>query len=354
MTLDPAAPAASHSMPVASSPSTPSESTRAERLPYLLAWDHVAVMRIPVAMLRCEPGLFDSKWFDYRFTHPSRATEVFADEYAKAYQVFWRKYRDVTEAPLKQGFRGDSLFASSPHTVTSTWAARQAADVLGMPYGFFISRALEIVLRRWKNPRLPRPNQLLRPELVPELIEQWDEWCGSQLMRAEHKRYLNCNFRGEPAQLAHHEWLVAQIWARHGHPRVIGHVCFELQQLPEARARAEFGDERVDRARAEVSGSAPLEPLSETAFRVQMPIGCFGVPHAPQSTDKACSTCRHFAACATASDGMLASIKMSRGTTDPVGARKKAQDRARQRRCRARKRAEKAAALARGTPGAGS
>src|SRR5258707_10123655 len=88
-----------------------------------------------------ERNLDQTKWFDYRFLTPMEATEAFASAYQQEFQDRYGKNIDTEESKGKTGTRGNNWKSNSREFI-SFWGARQFADELGVPYGFFVEHAL--------------------------------------------------------------------------------------------------------------------------------------------------------------------------------------------------------------------
>src|SRR4051812_30836313 len=117
--------------------------TRDEELVHACSWTAGNIAGEDAAR---ERDLMEFKWFDYRFMTPFQATEAFATAYLAAYRRKWSTYLSTEEAANKKAFRAGD-WRSDRSERTSCWKARQAADLLGMPYDFFCEQALEFALR---------------------------------------------------------------------------------------------------------------------------------------------------------------------------------------------------------------
>jgi hypothetical protein len=292
--------------------------------------------RVRPELLKFEPSLSGTAWYDYRFQHPAERTALFAQHFKQQYSIAYCRYFDHEEGKLKEGIAKGNLFLTAQRTLISLWRARQTADCIGVPYELYVSRAIESLLRgRMKRP--PRPNQIFDNRTAKKVLDDWWEYCGAKVFYSSLPAYRNENFRGEAAQIAHHDWIVVQIKRRHSPPYLIAKFCYEEQLLPMERALHEFGEERLAKARSAYSGSVPsavaVPKLSE------LRPGCFSVPHAYQTGDAACGACLHREPCELSSSGAVAAIVAKFGSDDPVCSRQKMKARDRQRRLRAKRRA---------------
>jgi hypothetical protein len=225
-----------------------------------------AVERVGADVMREERNLYTTKWFDYRFLSPSEATDLFTSEYSKAYKLGWSMYEDKGEAEFKSGLLDISKFhrpspkftANLKRENTSLWRARQCADSLGMPYDFLIRETIHALMDSGHCHTMPRPNQiagaLTRETIRNRVTLRWTDWADVNFnsMISRLPQYMNHAYLGLHAQDAHRDWVVERL--RHGHPLNVGRACYISQTLPEDRALALFGAERIAQAQDEVKG----------------------------------------------------------------------------------------------------
>lgn len=284
-------------------------------------------------LLAEESYLYTTKWFDYRFMSPLVATELFASEYQKIYRRKWAATFDRDEAGKKQGLRKGGITAGGAE-LTSIWHARQIADGLGLPYDFFISRAMDAATGRGAR-HLPRPNQLYHGWNCQRALAAWEESINESFRPSELPQYRNEAFCGLHAQIAHRQWVVDRIKARSMPPYLIGKSCFILKALPVDIAISEFGVDRVNRARQEVADeiSVDHEILRDDEFWPS----CMGVPRAHTSGMEPCASCAKQGVCRTIGERLITKVREKHGSEDPIVARKRAQTAARVRKHREQK-----------------
>lgn len=299
---------------------------------------------IPPERLKIESDLMRMKWFDYRFMHPAAATALFALHYEQEFRWAWRKHVDVETVDRKQPLGFKDLFTlntqgfspSMRGDVSALWQARQVADAIGVPYGFYMYEAFERLMRRgWK--RLPRPNQLSDDKGMQKLAEAVEK---SWLERADavaweryatDPRYRNEFYRGEFTQDDHHDWVLRIDRRRLFSPGHIADLCFQKQLLTTGLIRARVG-ERVSEAISEASSYGFVSnPMPEGVITDTRP-GCHGVPHAYQGDSEACRRCQHQKTCVALAAETLNTIETTLGDRDPVALREREQARERQRR----------------------
>jgi len=298
--------------------------------------DHITFgARVSKKQMAKERFCYMHKWFEYRFMSPADATRKFADDYKAAYRRHWRETRSIDDADKKAGIRGDDWMSNS-RELTSFWSARQHADTLGVPYPFFILRALEAAERRGAR-QPPRPNQLFKEQNLVHVLKEWKRFIDDGGFRMlDDPAYREENFRGLHAQIAYRDWIVERIKVRHARPDLIGRCVLLERVLPVDRATHEFGQDRLADARREAAGSdtAPVWKFST----MQILPACFGLAQVETPASEPCVNCPVRAACLK-SAAMVGNALIARhGTLDPVGARALALNAARQQRFRDRQR----------------
>jgi hypothetical protein len=294
-----------------------------------------------------ERGLMETKWFDYRFMSPLTATNEFVRNYVAAYRRKWGKSFSTEEASHKLAIRG-GYWRSSQTEFISFWRARQFADELGVPYDQFCDHALEVLLRKGYT-RPARPNQLYAEKnkwaIAEQVMAAWQEYCSDvDFMTSKLPQYHLENFRGQPAQHAHQDWVVEQIRRRDMRVGAIVKACLEDNVLPASRARFEFGPTRFERAREEAANMAQPGSLGRAVDDHELRPSCFGVLHAYDGAAPACEACLFSRHCKSMTDTLSRHIVSRFGGDDPVLARKQSMTRKRVNLHRARKRAAAEAA----------
>ncbi|GAB1715044.1 MAG: hypothetical protein NTAFB05_00860 [Nitrobacter sp.] len=294
-----------------------------------------------------ERGLMRTKWFDYRFMSPLTATDEFVRNYVAVYQRKWDTNFSTEEASHKLAIRG-GYWRSSQTEFISFWRARQFADELGVPYGLFCNHALEFLLRKGYT-RPARPNQLYaeknKQAIAEHVMEAWREHCFDlEFMTSKLPHYHLKNFRSQPAQHAHQDWVVEQIRARHMRIGAIVKACLEDNVLPAARALFEFGPARFERAREEAANMAQPIAIPTPVDMNELRPSCFGILHAYDGAASACEACMFSGHCKSVTDTLSTHIVGHFGGDDPVLARKRIKTRKRVNDHRARKRAAAEAA----------
>lgn len=235
--------------------------------------------------IEMEPGLYRAKWFDYRFLNPVQATYAYAHEYVRFYKQAYAKNYDSIRAEHVKPLDIENLFQepASPsriagetdqqwerrqveHTrkikrhkkrISGIWRGRMFADAMSMPYAEYLEFAFHWTMRYWKQPYLPRPEQLYTDLVIDRAATAWEERSGAQLYFSELPQYKNGVYAAMMQQLqdprydgkalqsqnAHHEWLLNQMWSRHDRPDLFAKLIWEDQVLPEDKVRERLGEE---------------------------------------------------------------------------------------------------------------
>jgi hypothetical protein len=206
----------------------------------------LAVTKIPQHIRENEAELRTSRWFDYRFMTPAEATYLFAAEYRHAYIEAFKRTRDIRTADKVRPFSPDDIFESKE--LTAMWQARQAADMIGCRYEFFLRFAfLRFEHRGWRF--FPRANQLSPEELVLDIRDAWATECRASLQVAQLPIYRAEAYAGVPEQDEYHEWLCGQVKHRE-HPHLaLSRLVYSDPILPEQVAEKHFSAEILKRAK---------------------------------------------------------------------------------------------------------
>jgi hypothetical protein len=281
-----------------------------------------------------ERSLYGRKWFDYRFLSPIAATTRFYDLYQDVYRWKYATTIDTLEAEKKTGVSRKPTRGE----LTSFWRARQFADELGVTYEIFLEAAFQVfILNGWS--RLPHVNQLYgdkNREVITSAVKSlWAEHINSRFTISLLPQYREESYRRLEAQIDHRNWVMDQIKARHGSPHSIGRACYIHRVLPEDDARLEYGQERLDQAKAEIAfdGLVPDEP---SVAELALP-SCYGLPGAPDAGGGRCDECPQFRWCLKVETIVRNAIAKKLGSDDPVVSRRKAQGRKRTAKFRAKK-----------------
>jgi hypothetical protein len=302
-------------------------------------------------LLEREREVADKKWFAYRFMSPIAATKHFAELYSKAFKAHIRFIRDRDEAQLRQGL-GQKIFNKPSRSLTELWHARQRADELGLPYELLIEFGFEFAREGgWKNP--PRPMQLFGsaesdiawPLKIEKFLEDRlplvvDRFADLPQYRVENYRHLPVQdeFR---AYLVDHLGASTKPWAF----RLTG-PCIEKRHLPVLFAiklapkdqRGRIMTELRLELESELLVQAPKESLPKIAF---VP-ACFGLATSDPAASR-CSSCPFTVYCQhmskVASAEMIKRHGSVSGLKDERDEKRKAGQRRRTARCRAKKKA---------------
>lgn len=208
--------------------------------------DRIAASVVGIALLRKEPDLFESKWFDYRHLHPLLATQKFMHEYRAAHREAMQARVGMDDAIRAHGTKNMLLTDAGKREFTSFWKARQKADELGMPYGFFCRTAMT-TSARWGWPYTPRPMQLYSDEMVERTKDAWAEFALNNAPLATHPTYLASDFASAPDQIAYQRWLAKHIQLRR-HPEFLARTLLDKGHLHRVTAEQFVGPDIVRKA----------------------------------------------------------------------------------------------------------
>lgn len=199
----------------------------------------IAAQNIAPELLALEPGLYKTKWFDYRRLHHSMATMLFAHYYRQAHAAAVVKYFDRNNTN-SYGLRSNNIFALPRQDRTGLWKARQTADRLGIPYPIYIRSAIEHCLANCFS-RMPRPSQLYSDGAQAAAADAWKEHTSGSLTLPLDPWYRMENFVGHRDQKEFQAWLLAHVGERRSPEYALAHVVYREPHLPEDAARERFG-----------------------------------------------------------------------------------------------------------------
>jgi hypothetical protein len=293
--------------------------------------NRLTALKISKLQAAHERNLDQTKWFDYRFLTPMEATEAFAIAYQQAFEYRYGQNIDTEESKGKTGTRSND-WKSNSREFNSFWSARQYADELGLPYGFFVEHAMKHLLRSgWQH--IPRPNQLygdkVRDAVVKEVLDRWAEWTTARFIFSELPQYLVENFNGSPAQIAHREWVVAQIGSRNAR---LSNACFINRVLPIDQAISKFGSDKVEDARLEAEGWSKKESI--VVGPDQTLPSCHGVLHSHDLSAVQCGRCAAQGSCASLTSRVRDFVIARTNSDDPIADTRRRLQRERTSKCR--------------------
>lgn len=154
-----------------------------------LELDLIALERIEPEVLKREAALYQTKWWDYRFLHPTEATYAFAQSYERAYRRLYAKRYDKFEAETVAVFNNADALKDTKTTVVGLWMARQKADELGIRYDSWCFPALDYSERVFD--KLARTPELVLPNVVEHIEHQWLVRNIAGLVQPEAIQYRN-------------------------------------------------------------------------------------------------------------------------------------------------------------------
>lgn len=303
---------------------------------------------IPREYTALEIELAARKWPAYRFLGPMEATRLFREAHENAYKGQHKVNADRDEAEkLKIGHK--TPFHKNNDRLTQIWKARQFADSLGVPYPDYLEFCMDFASQRSRRRYLPQPNQL-GPK-GRSMKAWWDKF--HEFWNHERKKIAlnrmpamiqyNERFRrGLPSQTEFVRDLLeigAEVTSG-GISAFVERYVVRLAYLTLSDCR-ELGAEQISSAHGQAlegveQGWVELEtypPLKQHDLLQS----CFGMPGAEKVNSMLCDHCYLRASCDRIQVATLRRVKKATGEVDPVAAKKRAAQRERTRRSRARK-----------------
>lgn len=290
-----------------------------------------------------EPGDFEVEamlatraYLDYRYKTPWARTQ----DFALAYQKWYAHHQLETRGEVGRRTQKHHLSMWPDRGITSLWRARQHADLLGMPYEWYVIAAMRSARDRGTT-ELPAPNQLYGAKVFADVERHLQEWQKANrfdvMPRDCDPHFLEENFQGCPVQLAALDAIEKDIRSRPGsqRPERIADYMHSRRVISEFEARRRLGDDLVDEANG-TSPAARVRPKQQLDQSAPPRPGCFGLPHL--SVDTMCASCPVADACAERAAAIDALLIDRHGTTEVRAARVREGNRKRKQRQRARQR----------------
>ena len=301
---------------------------------------------IPKCNLSIECDLMLSKWPLYRFMSPKQATDLFIEEYDKAYKESWAINQDRDEAAkMKPTAKLDTTNNNAKYT--QMWQARQFADACGAPYDFYLRFCFEFAARR-KRKYMPQPNQLSpnpKTEIAwnAEFAKASEDYKLVAFQRLVPMAQYCIAYRSAlPAQTEFEKQLCELGRNPAMNSRIfISRRHVELQQLSDASCRDLFGDDVVDRALESAHSDVAAGIGEITTYDAPMPgedwQACLGIADVEHASSLVCGSCGQQPVCLRVRDIVQKQVIVVTGCDDPLRSRRLAN----QRRDTAKSRAKK-------------
>lgn len=290
---------------------------------------------IPRKHRAAEAVLLVKKWPAYRFLDPLQATTVFKEKYVEAYKHAYKTNIDLEKGDQIKIATGFKSWVQNSY-LTQMWTARQAADMLSMPYEAYLEFAFNFALAR-NRLHLPQPNQLGPNEKTSaawfgKLEEFWTaDRRRLALTRMEPMAQYGLHHdQGLPAQTRFRQELVA---AEEGGSHALDGfiernvlaLCYlSLEQCSGLGAEAvSLAAERARRS----FGGIPHE--HESFGHGDLLQSCFGLPGAEDALEEEpalrphCESCPVRAACTDLRDKVVASVMAGTGSGEPIDEHRK-------------------------------
>ncbi len=213
-----------------------------------LECDALALKFIPLKLLSEEAELNATKHWDYRFLHPSQATQLYAESYAAALKRAVSRRIDIWKGLNMKGLKSPIIFELDPRVVTGFWKGRQMADRIGCPYDFYCEHAM-LFADKARMTYLPTSTNMYcrtvperlqgLPSLVDYIVERWVARIAHSNFYATHPAYLSDNFSGGQEQIEYLNFLFDKINSS-GLPEGVLLTAMEKGQITKEQVVAAF------------------------------------------------------------------------------------------------------------------
>lgn len=288
-------------------------------------------------LLAQERDLQSTRWIEYRYMNPLQCTQLFTELYDEMARHFHGKYFDTMKVndiqPIKKNYASNGR-----REISQIWRARQEADRIGVPYRIFIRESMESMLTAEGHKKIPRPNQLYSVSPLKYVVSKWKDLYGiEQLFRDEwDPKFFAEKYQGDPVQQAALQMLIERVQSSR-HPEIgLRHFLVTAGAISEQEARRRLGDHLVDQA---LVGNEVLVSDSPLIAPRQHVPACFGLSLDQSHT--ACSVCPVALSCIKVTGMIDEKLTERFGHVDVRDANRRAENRRRQQKCRARKRSPK-------------
>lgn len=210
--------------------------------------DFIALNGIKNDLLEKEASLFATKWFDYRFLHPTKATYLFAHLYSEGYKLASQQIYDVNKGKYMKGWKGKDFMDKKERG--GFWKARQKADELGIPYSNYINYAIQFGLKRcWK--RIPRPTHLYSDLCVEFVYDRWQEELLAGIVEPQIAHLRLENQKDSIVHTAMQRWVCSVLKTRKNPHFGLSHYMSKLKIVSESIALEYFDIETLTKAHKE-------------------------------------------------------------------------------------------------------
>jgi hypothetical protein len=217
------------------------------------AYEALRINHISEPLSKKEPTLFDTKWWDYRFFHPTKSTYLFAECYRQAVKDSIKRRVDLAMSKVEYGMPREDLFKCKKAFITGMWKGRQEADAHGITYDTWCSFA---VIYAEKNLwlRVPQPNQLYAKKINPEhehfkipmvdyIKKKWNDKNTGMVLCASGDEYGANSYVGNQHQKDHFLYISKQVRKSRNKAMVVHDLIYGRGVLTESSARLILGDD---------------------------------------------------------------------------------------------------------------
>lgn len=281
--------------------------------------------------LAAEPELQGMAWSEYSYMTPLERTELFTQEYQKAYLAVYAKMFPDEDVSKKNPI--NPIFAANdPGVMNALWKARAYADSEGVPYDLFNKVVMDglLVNDKWRRP--PRPNQLYGKLTLPRLQDVSSSVeCAQRFLGANwDPRFFAASYRGDEVQERALRCIESDVKKAVEPARKLSEYLCEKKAITVQRAKELFGEDLVLAARV-LSDEVPVERAEPMGRYIP---GCLGFPDTSEIS--ACQVCPIRRECLRFDRKVSEDMVLTIGTDDPRREWKREANKNRQRRYRER------------------
>jgi len=214
-----------------------------------------AIAKLNHKLFQEEPALYQTKWWDYRFIHPTQATQLFSESYKTAMSLWLRKRDD--RKTYYCGIQNPTLFLNGSRVITGMWKARQMADRFGINYSFYCTETIRYCdARKWhylpKSWQLystsPTKNTINDISMVEHVVNEWRDLQKSCPRRPEESFYKASEYVGHIYQRQYQKSLIERVKKHPNRTAVICDLVYDAGLLIPDLVKAVYGEEQLSAA----------------------------------------------------------------------------------------------------------
>lgn len=293
---------------------------------------------IDPAFLAEEPSLSQSQWVQYGYMSALERTELFCRMYLETYRRHYERFRDYSTAHEKCPVDPE-LFKNEPSEINSLWRARQYADEIGMRYDMFLEAVMGWATNTKGRKYFPRPNQLYGRKQLELALDRWErqkDIIPTLFAEDWDDQFFQQNPKRDPPRMAALALAFHTLKKSTVPEYVLASLMGTMDALSSEHAKYLFRNEPELFNDAMRHIAPPLKVRASKTFDPYVP-PCLGLRHDVNA--EPCSQCKFALLCEKTRAMTDKRLHAKTGSSDPRAARKREQDRIRQRRKRDKDRA---------------